>query len=244
MIEKKLIRTIERTNSKVIVLQTKNIKKYYGQDETIVKALDGINLSIAHGTFTAIVGTSGSGKSTLLHILAGLDQPTSGEVMILGRNIVDMKKKELTVFRRRNIGFIFQNYNLLPIFNVFDNIALPVKLDVGNQVDKFYIEEIMNSLGISEKKLSYPNQLSGGQQQRVAIARALANKPAIILADEPTGNLDTKTTMEVVCLLKETSDKFNQTIVMVTHNEDIAQLCDRIIRIEDGKILERGGDES
>jgi len=226
----------------MIVLQTKEIKKHYGKHETVVKALDGINLTIEKGTFTAIVGMSGSGKSTLLHIMGGLDQPTSGDILISGKNIESMKKKELTVFRRRNIGFIFQNYNLMPILNVFDNIALPIKLDVGNRVDKSYIEEIMESLGISDKKLCYPNQLSGGQQQRVAIARALANKPAIILADEPTGNLDSKTTMEVVCLLKETSDKFNQTIVMVTHNEEIAQLCDSIIRIEDGKILERGGD--
>lgn len=230
-------------NFNMIVLETRNIKKYYGQNETIVKALDGINLSIERGTFTAIVGTSGSGKSTLMNILGGLDKPTAGETLVAGENIASMKKKQLTVFRRRNIGFIFQHYNLLPILNVFDNIALPIKLDVGNRVDKSYIEEIMDCLGISDKKLCYPNQLSGGQQQRVAIARALANKPAIILADEPTGNLDTKTTMEVVCLLKETSGKFNQTIVMVTHNEDIAQLCDRIIRIEDGKILERGGNE-
>ncbi|MFA9463103.1 MAG: ABC transporter ATP-binding protein [Velocimicrobium sp.] len=226
----------------MIVLQTNNIKKYYGENETIVKALDGIDLSIEHGTFNAIVGISGSGKSTLLNMLGGIDQPTFGEILIAGKNIACMKKKELTVFRRRNIGFIFQSYNLLPIFNVFDNIALPVKLDVGNQVDKSYIEEIMDCLEISNKKLCYPNQLSGGQQQRVAIARALANKPAIVLADEPTGNLDTKTTMEVICLLKETSDKFHQTIVMVTHNEEIAQLCDRVIRIEDGKILERWGD--
>ena len=230
-------------NFNMIVLETRNIKKYYGQNETIVKALDGINLSIERGTFTAIVGTSGSGKSTLMNILGGLDKPTAGETLVAGENIASMKKKQLTVFRRRNIGFIFQHYNLLPILNVFDNIALPIKLDVGNRVDKSYIEEIMDCLGIGDKKLCYPNQLSGGQQQRVAIARALANKPAIILADEPTGNLDTKTTMEVVCLLKETSGKFNQTIVMVTHNEDIAQLCDRIIRIEDGKILERGGNE-
>lgn len=226
----------------MIALQTNNLKKYYGQNETLVKALDGINFTIESGTFTAIVGTSGSGKSTLLHILGGLDQPTSGDIFITGNNIAGMKKKKLTVFRRRNIGFIFQAYNLLPILNVFDNIALPVKLDAGNKVDKAYIEELMDSLGISDKKFCYPDQLSGGQQQRVAIARALANKPAIILADEPTGNLDTKTTMDVVCLLKETSEKFHQTIVMVTHNEDIAQICDRILRIEDGKLLERDGD--
>lgn len=225
------------------VLQTKDLKKYYGQNETIVKALDGVDLMIEQGTFTAIVGTSGSGKSTLLHILGGLDQPTSGEVLIKGVNISEMNKKKLTVFRRRNIGFIFQNYNLMPILNVFDNIALPIKLDAGNKVDSKYIDEIMDCLGIKDKKYSNPNQLSGGQQQRVAIARALATKPAIILADEPTGNLDSKTTMEVVCLLKETSEKFHQTIVMVTHNEEIAQLCDSIIRIEDGKILTRGGDQ-
>ena len=227
----------------MIALQTKQIKKYYGENQTVVKALDNINLTIASGTFTAIVGTSGSGKSTLLHILGGLDQATSGEVLIAGENIAGMKKKELTVFRRRNIGFIFQNYNLMPILNVFDNIALPIKLDVGNRVDAVYIEEIMASLGILDKKFFYPNQLSGGQQQRVAIARALVNKPSIILADEPTGNLDSNTTMEVVCLLKETSEKFNQTIVMVTHNEEIAQLCDRMIRIEDGKILDKGGQQ-
>lgn len=225
------------------VLQTKDLKKYYGQNETIVKALDGVDLMIEQGTFTAIVGTSGSGKSTLLHILGGLDQPTYGEVFINGANISEMTKKKLTVFRRRNIGFIFQNYNLMQILNVFDNIALPIKLDAGNRVDKAYIDEIMDYLGIYDKRYFSPNQLSGGQQQRVAIARALATKPAIILADEPTGNLDSKTTMEVVCLLKKTSEKFHQTIFMVTHNEEIAQLCDSIIRIEDGKILARGGEQ-
>lgn len=225
------------------VLQTKDLKKYYGQNETIVKALDGVDLMIEQGTFTAIVGTSGSGKSTLLHILGGLDQPTYGEVFINGVNISEMTKRKLTVFRRRNIGFIFQNYNLMQILNVFDNIALPIKLDAGNRVDSAYIDEIMDYLGIYDKRYFSPNQLSGGQQQRVAIARALATKPAIILADEPTGNLDSKTTMEVVCLLKKTSEKFHQTIFMVTHNEEIAQLCDRIIRIEDGKILARGGEQ-
>ncbi len=224
------------------VLQTKDLKKHYGQNETIVKALEGVDITIDQGTFTAIVGTSGSGKSTLLHILGGLDQPTSGDVHINGVNICNMSKKKLTVFRRRNIGFIFQNYNLMPILNVFDNIALPIKLDAGNRVDSAYIDEIMNYLGIHDKKYCNPNQLSGGQQQRVAIARALASRPSIILADEPTGNLDSKTTMEVVCLLKETSEKFHQTIVMVTHNEEITQLCDNIIRIEDGKILGRGGE--
>ena len=219
------------------VLQTIDLKKYYGEGENQVKALDGICLEIEEGKFTAIVGTSGSGKSTLLHMLGGLDTPTYGRVIVGGKDISKMKPDELTVFRRRRIGFVFQNYNLVPILNVYENIILPIELD-GNRPDKGYIDNIITLLGLEKKLTSMPNNLSGGQQQRVAIARALATKPAIILADEPTGNLDSKTSQDVLGLLKLTGNKLNQTIVMITHNDEIAQMADRIIRIEDGKIVE------
>lgn len=222
------------------VLETINLKKYYGKDESLVKALDSVNISIEKGEFVAIVGTSGSGKSTLLHMLGGLDYPTSGMVIVDNKDIFTMKKDNLTIFRRRNIGFVFQNYNLIPILNVYENIVLPIELD-GVKVDRKYVDEIIKNLGL-ESKINYlPSNLSGGQQQRVAIARALATKPSIILADEPTGNLDTKTSQEVLGLIKVMSSKFNQTIVMITHNEEIALLADRIIRIEDGKIVEHRG---
>ncbi len=224
------------------ILVTNNLVKHYGKDETKVKALNGVSIEIERATFTAIVGTSGSGKSTLLNIIGGLDNPTSGDVIIKGKNISKIGKKDLTVFRRRNIGFIFQNYSLIPVLNTYDNIALPVTLDKGNHIDHEYIEMLMNTLGIWDKRLKFPSELSGGQQQRVAIARALSNKPALILADEPTGNLDSKTTMEVVCLLKESSAKFHQTILMVTHNENIAQVCDSIIHLEDGVVVNNGGE--
>lgn len=219
------------------VLQTIDLKKYYGEGENQVKALDGIYLEIEEGKFTAIVGTSGSGKSTLLHMLGGLDTPTYGRVIVGGKDISKMKPDELTIFRRRRIGFVFQNYNLVPILNVYENIILPIELD-GNRPDKGYIDNIITLLGLEKKLTSMPNNLSGGQQQRVAIARALATKPAIILADEPTGNLDSKTSQDVLGLLKLTGNKLNQTIVMITHNDEIAQMADRIIRIEDGKIVE------
>ena len=219
------------------VLQTIDLKKYYGEGENQVKALDGICLEIEEGKFTAIVGTSGSGKSTLLHMLGGLDTPTYGRVIVGGKDISKMKPDELTIFRRRMIGFVFQNYNLVPILNVYENIILPIELD-GNRPDKGYIDNIITLLGLEKKLTSMPNNLSGGQQQRVAIARALATKPAIILADEPTGNLDSKTSQDVLGLLKLTGNKLNQTIVMITHNDEIAQMADRIIRIEDGKIVE------
>ena len=219
------------------VLQTIDLKKYYGEGENQVKALDGICLEIEEGKFTAIVGTSGSGKSTLLHMLGGLDTPTYGRVIVGGKDISKMKPDELTIFRRRRIGFVFQNYNLVPILNVYENIILPIALD-GNRPDKGYIDNIITLLGLEKKLTSMPNNLSGGQQQRVAIARALATKPAIILADEPTGNLDSKTSQDVLGLLKLTGNKLNQTIVMITHNDEIAQMADRIIRIEDGKIVE------
>lgn len=223
------------------ILKTTNLLKYYGKDENEVRALDGVNLSIVKGSFTAIVGTSGSGKSTLLHMLGGLDRPTSGSVIVDGKEIFRLKDEELTIFRRRKIGFIFQNYNLVPVLNVYENIVLPIELD-GNKVDESYVNDIIKTLGLEKKLNSLPNNLSGGQQQRVAIARALASKPAIILADEPTGNLDSKTSMDVMGLLKVTSAKFKQTIVMITHNEEISQLADCIIRIEDGKIV--GGEQA
>lgn len=217
------------------ILKTTNLKKYYGSGDTIVKALDGVDLSVADGEFAAIVGTSGSGKSTLLHMLGGLDRPTGGTVEVEGKNIFSLKDDSLTIFRRRKIGFVFQSYNLVPVLNVYENIVLPIELG-GNRIDKTHIENIMETLGLTGKINSLPNQLSGGQQQRVAIARALASKPAIILADEPTGNLDSRTSLDVMGLLKVTSERFSQTMVMITHNEEIAQMADRIIRIEDGKI--------
>ena len=221
------------------ILSVRNLKKYYNTGENTVKALDGIDLDICKGEFLAIVGTSGSGKSTLLHMLGGLDNPTSGEVIIDGRNISGLSRDELTVYRRRKIGFVFQNYNLLPLMNVYENIVLPIKLD-GIKPDDDYIEEILKLLKLKDKKYFMPNQLSGGQQQRVALARALAIKPAIILADEPTGNLDSRTSQDVLGLIKISSQNLAQTIVMITHNEEIAQMADRIIRIEDGKIVKGG----
>ena len=217
------------------ILHTQNLKKIYGTGEAQVNALDGINLSIKQGEFVSIVGTSGSGKSTLLHMLGGLDQPTEGKVFVDGKDIFSMKKDALTIFRRRKIGFVFQAFNLVPVLNVYENIVLPIELD-GNTVDKKYVGEVISSLGLEDKVNSMPNQLSGGQQQRVAIARALATKPAIVLADERTGNLDSKTSQDVLSLLKVTGQKFNQTIVMITHNEEIAQMADRIVRIEDGRV--------
>ncbi len=220
------------------ILSTESLKKVYGSGENQVRALDGVDLSVKKGEFVAIVGTSGSGKSTLLHMLGGLDRPTSGKVTVDGKEIFSLKDEALTIFRRRKIGFVFQNYNLVPVLNVYENIVLPVQLD-GMAADKDYIDRIIDTLGIESKLNNLPNNLSGGQQQRVAIARALASKPAIILADEPTGNLDSRTSQDVLGLLKVTGQKFSQTIVMITHNEEIAQLADRIIRIEDGKIVER-----
>ena len=217
------------------ILETRNLKKYYGQGEAMVRALDGVDLAIEKGEFAAIVGTSGSGKSTLLHMLGGLDRPTAGTVVVDGNEIFKMKDEALTIFRRRKIGFVFQNYNLVPVLNVYENIVLPVQLD-GGQIDEAYVNEIIATLGLKEKLNNLPGNLSGGQQQRVAIARALAAKPAIILADEPTGNLDSRTTQDVMGLLKITSQKFKQTMVVITHNEEIAQMADRIIRIEDGRI--------
>lgn len=217
------------------ILKAENLVKIYGQGENEVKALNNVSLEIEEGEFVSIVGSSGSGKSTLLNMLGGLDRLTSGDIYINNKKLGDMKGEELTIFRRRNIGFVFQNYNLVPILNVYENIVLPIELD-GMKIDEEYIDSIINTLGLNQKLTNMPNNLSGGQQQRVAIARAIATKPAIILADEPTGNLDSKTSMDVIGLLKMTSQKFNQTIVMITHNEEIAQLADRIIRIEDGKI--------
>ena len=220
------------------ILETKDLRKIYGSGDTEVRALDGVNLSVENGEFLAIVGTSGSGKSTLLHMLGGLDRPTSGSVTVDGKDIFQLKDEELTIFRRRKIGFVFQSYNLVPVLNVYENIVLPIQLD-GRNVDEGFIEKIVKTLGLDGRLDALPNQLSGGQQQRVAIARALAAAPAIILADEPTGNLDSKTSQDVLSLLKVTSQKFSQTIVMITHNEEIAQLADRIIRIEDGRIVTR-----
>ena len=219
------------------ILQAKDLTKIYGSGENAVYALNGVNFSVEKGEFVAVVGTSGSGKSTLLHMLGGLDRPTSGSVTVDGKEIFSLKDEALTIFRRRKIGFVFQNYNLVPVLNVYENIVLPVQLD-GKVPDAAYIDSIIETLGLESKLQNLPNNLSGGQQQRVAIARALAYKPAIILADEPTGNLDSKTSQDVLGLLKVTSQKYAQTIVMITHNEEIAQLADRIIRIEDGKIVE------
>lgn len=221
------------------VLQTDNLKKYYGTGENQVRALDGIDLTVEQGEFLAVVGTSGSGKSTLLHMLGGLDRPTSGKVYVDGKDISGLKDDALCIFRRRKIGFVFQSFNLVPVLNVYENIAFPVELD-GNEIDPNYVERVISVLGLKDKLDSLPSQLSGGQQQRVAIARALASKPAILLADEPTGNLDSKTSQDVLGLLKVTGEKFGQTIVMITHNEEIAQLADRIIRIEDGRIVKGG----
>ena len=221
------------------ILETKDLRKIYGAGDTEVRALDGVDLTVEKGEFVAVVGTSGSGKSTLLHMLGGLDRPTGGSVTVDGRELSALKDEALTIFRRRKIGFVFQNYNLVPVLNVYENIVLPIQLD-GGRVDKAYVDRIIETLGLETKLQNLPNNLSGGQQQRVAIARALAAKPAIILADEPTGNLDSRTSQDVMSLLKVTSQKFVQTIVMITHNEEIAQMADRIIRIEDGRIVVRG----
>ena len=220
------------------ILETKDLRKIYGSGDTEVRALDGVNLSVENGEFVAIVGTSGSGKSTLLHMLGGLDRPTSGTVTVDGKNIFELKDEALTIFRRRKIGFVFQSYNLVPVLNVYENIVLPIQLD-GRKVDETFTRQIVKTLGLDGRLDALPSQLSGGQQQRVAIARALAAAPAIILADEPTGNLDSRTSQDVLSLLKVTSQKFSQTIVMITHNEEIAQMADRIIRIEDGRIVNR-----
>lgn len=218
------------------ILQTADLKKYYGTKPNITKALDGVTLSIEEGEFVAIVGTSGSGKSTLLNMMGGLDTPTSGSIKVKGKELSKFNDEQLTIFRRRQIGFIFQNYNLVPVLNVYENIVLPVELD-GDKVDKKFMGEVVRMLALEDKLNNLPNNLSGGQQQRVAIARALISKPAIVLADEPTGNLDSRTSSDVLGLLKVTSQKFHQTLVMITHNNEIAQLADRIIRIEDGKIV-------
>ncbi len=220
------------------VLCTRQLKKYYGTKENQVKALDGVDLSVKQGEFAAIVGTSGSGKSTLLHMLGGLDTPTEGKVFIDGKDIFSLKKDELIIFRRRKIGFVFQAYNLIPVLNVYENIVFPLELD-GNTVDQPYLEDVISTLGLSEKRTSMPNQLSGGQQQRVAIARALATKPAILLADEPTGNLDSRTSQDVLGLMKTIGERFGQTMVMITHNEEIAQMANRILRMEDGRLLQK-----
>ena len=223
------------------ILHTTALTKHYGTGDNLVRALDGVDLQVERGQFVAIVGTSGSGKSTLLHMLGGLDTPTSGGVTIDGKDIFSLKNDALTIFRRRKIGFVFQSYNLVPVLNAYENIVLPVELD-GNRVDKGYVDEILDTLALENKRFSLPSQLSGGQQQRVAIARALVTKPAILLADEPTGNLDSKTSLDVMGLLKVTGEKFGQTIVMITHNEELAQMADRIVHIEDGKIV--GGERA
>ncbi len=220
------------------VLETKDLKKYYGRGDTLVKALDGVSLRVEDGEFVAIVGTSGSGKSTLLHMLGGLDRPDSGSVTVAGKEIFSLKDEALTIFRRRKIGFVFQSYNLVPVLTAYENIVLPIQLD-GGRVDKAYVKEVISTLGLAKKLDNLPSQLSGGQQQRVAIARALASKPAILLADEPTGNLDSRTSQDVLSLMKVTGRRFAQTMVMITHNEEIAQLTDRIVRIEDGRIVKR-----
>ncbi len=225
------------------VLKTRGLKKYYGKEPNTVKALDGVDLEIQEGEFVAVVGTSGSGKSTLLHMLGGLDTPTDGKVMVGGKDISKMTDEQLTIFRRRNVGFVFQNYNLVPILNVYENIVLPIELD-GNTVDESFVRNIIETLGLSERQNNLPNNLSGGQQQRVAIARALATKPSILLADEPTGNLDSKTSQDVLGILKMTSARFHQTMMMITHNEQIAQLADRVIRIEDGRIVAAEGQKA
>ena len=222
-----------------MILETRDLRKVYGTGDAQVRALDGVNLTVESGEFVAIVGTSGSGKSTLLHMLGGLDRPTGGSVTVDGKEIISLGDEELTIFRRRKIGFVFQSYNLVPVLNVYENIVLPIQLD-GRKVDEQFIARIVKTLGLNGRLDALPSQLSGGQQQRVAIARALAAAPAILLADEPTGNLDSRTSQDVLGLLKVTSQKFSQTIVMITHNEEIAQMADRIIRIEDGRIVTRG----
>ncbi len=221
------------------ILLTQGLKKHYGKEPNIVRALDGVDITVEAGEFVAVVGMSGSGKSTLLHMLGGLDNPTDGKVIVDGHELAKMSDEQLTIFRRRNVGFVFQSYNLVPILSVYENIVLPIELD-GNTADKTFINEIIDTLGLGEKRNNLPNMLSGGQQQRVAIARALATKPSILLADEPTGNLDTKTSQDVLGVLKMTSTKFHQTMMMITHNEQIAQLADRVIHIEDGKIVREG----
>ena len=221
------------------ILEVQHVVKTYGSHQNQVKALSDVSFAAEQGEFIAIAGTSGSGKSTLLNLLGGLDVPTEGKISIRGHDIGSLTRKEQTIFRRRNIGFVFQNYSLMPVLNVYDNVALPVTFDKGSHVDREHIRELLNELGLWEKRKRYPSELSGGQQQRAAIARALANKPALLLADEPTGNLDSKTAVEVIGLLKASSQKYHQTVLMVTHNEALAQSCDRIIRIEDGRLYQR-----
>lgn len=232
------------------ILELQHVEKIYGEKENQVNALQNISFQVEEGEFAAIVGTSGSGKSTLLNLIGGLDNPTKGKIFVKNREIGSLSRKELTIFRRRNIGFVFQNYSLMPVLNVYDNVALPVTFDRGKHINRKYIEELLRELGIWEKRKKYPHELSGGQQQRVAIARALANKPQMLLCDEPTGNLDSVTTIEVMGLLKASCRKYKQTILMVTHNEAIAQTCDRVIRIEDGQVVttkrrfpKEGGDD-
>ena len=223
------------------ILKAVNLRKIYGQGETEVRALDGINLEVEKGEFVAIVGTSGSGKSTMLHMIGGLDNPTSGQVIVDGQNLSHMTDEELTIFRRRNIGFVFQQYNLIPVINVYENIVLPLRLD-GAEIDEKLLEDIVRTLKIGEKLENLPEELSGGQQQRVAIARALMVKPAVLLCDEPTGNLDTSTSHDVIGLLKMLSRQYQQTLIVITHDNDIAQMADRIVQIEDGKISTKGSD--
>lgn len=233
-----MIRVTKRKDGvRMNILETKELKKYYGAEPNITKALDGISLTVEKGEFVAIVGTSGSGKTTLLNMIGGLDNPTSGKVVINGKDISKFNDEQLTIFRRRNIGFVFQNYNLVPVLNVYENIVLPAELD-GNHVDKNFLKEVVRLLVLEDKLNNMPSELSGGQQQRVAIARALITKPMLVLADEPTGNLDSKTSCDVLGLLKVTSEKLHQTLVMITHNSEIAQHADRIIRIEDGRIVQ------
>lgn len=218
------------------ILRTENLKKYYGEGEISVRALDGVEFAVEKGEFVSIVGTSGSGKSTLLNMLGGLDRPTAGAVVVDGKNIFSLKEEALTIFRRRKIGFVFQSFNLVPVLNVYENIVLPIELD-GNRIDRKFVSSVIETLGLENKIYALPSQLSGGQQQRVAIARALASKPVIVLADEPTGNLDSATSQDVLGLLKTTGERFGQTMVMITHNEEIAQMADRIVHIEDGRIV-------
>ena len=223
----------------MVILQTEQLKKYYETGDVGVNALDGVDLTVEQGEFAAVVGASGSGKSTLLHMLGGLDTPTSGRVLVEQKDLSRMSRDELTIFRRRKIGFVFQNYNLLPLMNVYENIVLPIRLD-GLQPHQEFVEEILDVLGLTEKRNAMPNQLSGGQQQRVALARALASHPAIVLLDEPTGNLDSATSQDVMGLIRVSAERFGQTLVMITHNEELAQMAHRIVRIEDGRIQEGG----